>query len=161
MALSKNLGVGVNFRPCSEGHFLSECPQFVVLDGFNSFWSGPNQKNQSNLYLTKMTWTRPKQFVSIQNNLDGPKLFWTYRTGHQVFALANKYLFTFLWSPESQKTVFAVRAQQILVRMMRHSNDIFVMKWKCPLQFSGCCTKAIQNEIFLRIFFVDIPKQKQ
>ena len=27
--IPKNLGVGVNFRPCSEGYFLSGCPQSV------------------------------------------------------------------------------------------------------------------------------------
>ena len=26
-----------------------------------------------------MNWTQPKHFVPDQNNLDGPKLFWTYR----------------------------------------------------------------------------------
>ena len=54
-----------------------------------SFWTGPIRFGQvqiikispekSNLYLTKMIWTRPKQFVLVQNNLDGPKSFWTYR----------------------------------------------------------------------------------
>ena len=35
------------------------------------------------LNLTKIIWTWPKQFVCVQNNLDGPKSFWTYkRTGH-------------------------------------------------------------------------------
>ena len=29
-AIPKNLGVGVNFRPCSEGYFLSGRPQSVV-----------------------------------------------------------------------------------------------------------------------------------
>jgi hypothetical protein len=26
LAVPKNLGVGVNFWPCREGHFLSGCP---------------------------------------------------------------------------------------------------------------------------------------
>ena len=29
-AVPKNLGLGLNFRPCSEGHFLSGCPLSVV-----------------------------------------------------------------------------------------------------------------------------------
>ena len=29
-AIPKNLGFGLNFRPCSEGYFLSVCPQFVL-----------------------------------------------------------------------------------------------------------------------------------
>ena len=29
--------------------------------------------------LTKTIWTRPKQLVPFQNNLDGQKSFWTYR----------------------------------------------------------------------------------
>ena len=29
-AVPKNLGVGVDFRPCSEGDFLTECLKFVV-----------------------------------------------------------------------------------------------------------------------------------
>ena len=34
-----------------------------------------------NLNLTKMNWTQPEHFVSIQNQdiLDGPKLFWIHR----------------------------------------------------------------------------------
>ena len=60
----------------------------IILDGTNLFWSGTNHFGQvqtkkfssekSNLNLTKMIWTRPKQFVLVQNNLDGPKSFWTY-----------------------------------------------------------------------------------
>ena len=48
----------------------------IILDGPNSFWSGPNHFGQvqiikispekSNLNLTKMIWTRPKQFESLQ-----------------------------------------------------------------------------------------------
>ena len=30
-AIPKNLGVGVNFRPCSEGYYLSGRPQSVIL----------------------------------------------------------------------------------------------------------------------------------
>ena len=29
-AVPKNLGLGLNFRPCSEGYFLSGCPLSVV-----------------------------------------------------------------------------------------------------------------------------------
>ena len=55
----------------------------IVLDRHNSFLSGPNNFEQvqiikispekSNLNLTKTIWTRPKQFVPVQNNLDCPK----------------------------------------------------------------------------------------
>ena len=58
-----------------------------ILDGFNSFWSGPNHFGQflttkispekSNLDLIKMIWTRSIQFFPIRNNLDGAKSFWT------------------------------------------------------------------------------------
>ena len=30
-AIPKNLGLGLNFRPCSEGHFLSGRPQSVDM----------------------------------------------------------------------------------------------------------------------------------
>ena len=67
----------------------------IVLDQSNSFWSGPNNFGQvqiieispekSNLNLTKMVCTRPKQFVPVQNNLEGAKSFWTYRrTRHKL-----------------------------------------------------------------------------
>ena len=36
-AVPKNLGVGVNFRPCSEGYFLSGRPLSVLLVIGNSF----------------------------------------------------------------------------------------------------------------------------
>ena len=49
----------------------------IVLDGSNSFWLSPIYFGQvqiikispekSNLYLIKMIWTRPKQFVPVQN----------------------------------------------------------------------------------------------
>ena len=62
----------------------------IVLVWSNSFWSGPNHFGQVqiikispekyNFNLTKMIWTRPKQFGPIQNNLDGPKSFWTHKT---------------------------------------------------------------------------------
>ena len=55
----------------------------IILDGSDLFWSGPNHFRQvqiiklcpakSNLNMTKMIWTWPKQFVFFQNNLDGPK----------------------------------------------------------------------------------------
>ena len=61
----------------------------IVLDGSNLFWSGPNHFGQvqiikispkkSNLNLTKIIWTRTKQFVLVQNNLVSPKSFWTNR----------------------------------------------------------------------------------
>ena len=63
----------------------------IIFDGSNSFGSGPNHFGQvqiikissekSDLNLTKMIWTWPKQFIPIQNNLDGPKSFLTYRIG--------------------------------------------------------------------------------
>ena len=61
----------------------------IVLDGFNLLWLDPNYFGQvqiikispekSNLNLTKMIWTRPKQFGPDQNNLDNPKSFLIYR----------------------------------------------------------------------------------
>ena len=51
----------------------------IILDGPNLFWSGSNHFGQvqiieispekSDLNLTKIIWTQPKQFVPIQNNL--------------------------------------------------------------------------------------------
>ena len=59
----------------------------IVMDGSNLFWSGPNHFGQvqiikispekSNLNLTKMIWTRPKQFAPDQNNLYLSKIIWT------------------------------------------------------------------------------------
>jgi hypothetical protein len=34
---------------------------------------------KSNVNLTKIIWVRPKQFVPVQNNLHGPKSFWSYK----------------------------------------------------------------------------------
>ena len=72
----------------------------IVMDGSNLFWSGPNHfglveiikisPEKSNLNLTKMIWTWPKQFVPVQNNLDDPKSFWTYRrTRHNNLVFWN------------------------------------------------------------------------
>ena len=62
-----------DFGP-SKSFWLSTNPfewiQFILF-GLKSFWTGPNYKN---LNLTKMIWTRPKQFGPDQNNLDGSKL---------------------------------------------------------------------------------------
>ena len=70
----------------------------IVLDGSNSFWSCSNHfgkvqiikisPEKSNMNLNKMIWswpkqTWPKQFASVQNNLDGPKSFWTFRRTRQ------------------------------------------------------------------------------
>ena len=71
-------------------HF-SQVP--IILSRSNSFWSDPNHiaqvqiikisSEKSNLNLTKIIWTWLKQFVAAQNNLEGPKSFWTYgRTRH-------------------------------------------------------------------------------
>jgi hypothetical protein len=59
----------------------------IILDRFNSFWSGPNDFGQiqiiiispekSNLNLTKMIWTRPKRFGRNQNNFHPSKTIWT------------------------------------------------------------------------------------
>ena len=42
----------------------------IVLDKSKFKKDSPDK---SNLNLTKMIWTRPKQFAPVQNNLDGPK----------------------------------------------------------------------------------------
>ena len=54
---------------------------------FQFFWTGPirfvqvqiikNSPEKSNLYLTKMIWTRPKRFGHDQNNLHPSKTNWT------------------------------------------------------------------------------------
>ena len=73
---------------------------------------------------TKTIWTRPKQFVPVQNNLDGPKSYWTYRrTRHwylivwgwsykKSFEMSKKELFTSLcfekyeiWMVESARII--------------------------------------------------------
>ena len=48
----------------------------IILVVSKSFWAGPNLKispEKSNLNLTKIIWTQPKQSLLLQNNLDGPK----------------------------------------------------------------------------------------
>ena len=65
----------------------------IILVEYQSFWMCPirfgqvqiikNSPGNINLNLIKTIWTRPKQSVSVQNILDGPKSFWTdRRTGH-------------------------------------------------------------------------------
>ena len=53
----------------------------IVLVGSKSFGTVPNNRKnspeKSNLYLTKMIWTRPKRFGHDQNNLDKSKTIWT------------------------------------------------------------------------------------
>ena len=57
------------------------------MDRSTLFWSGLNHFGQvqiikispekSNLNLTKMIWTRPKQIGPVQNNLYLTKMIWT------------------------------------------------------------------------------------
>ena len=60
----------------------------IVLDGSNSLWLDPNHfgtkvqiikisPEKSNLNLTKMIWTRPKQFRPDQNSKYPSKTIWT------------------------------------------------------------------------------------
>ena len=52
----------------------------IVVDWSKSFWTCPNYKispEKSNFNLTKMIWTRPKQFGPDQNNLYPCKTIWT------------------------------------------------------------------------------------
>ena len=68
----------------------------IVLDGYKLFWLGPNCFGRVQIILVRfkldfsrlifIIWTCPKWFecgqnelVINQNNLDGPKLFWTHR----------------------------------------------------------------------------------
>ena len=58
----------------------------IILGRSNLFWLGPNHFGQaeiikispekSNMNLTKMIWTRPKQFALNQNNLYPSKTIW-------------------------------------------------------------------------------------
>ena len=60
----------------------------MVLNRSNLFWSDPNHFDQfqiikispekSNLNLTKMIWTQPKQVGPDQNNLDLTKTIFTW-----------------------------------------------------------------------------------
>ena len=76
----------------------------IVLERSHLFWWGPNHFGQvqiikintekSNLNMTKMIWTRPKRFGPDQNNLDCPKLFWTYRrTRHKLYGGNLRWIF--------------------------------------------------------------------
>ena len=70
----------------SPNHF-GQAP--IVLDGPNSFWSGPNHFGQdqiinispeiSNLNLTKMIWTRPKQIGPVQIDWYSTNIIWTFQ----------------------------------------------------------------------------------
>ena len=42
--------------------------------------------NSNDLSLTKTVWTQTKQFVTVQNNLGGPKSFLTYRRTRHKFS---------------------------------------------------------------------------
>ena len=67
----------------------------MVFEGYKVFWSGPNHFGQVRIILVRfkldfyrlifIIWTQPKQSGPNQNNLDqndldGPKLFWTHRS---------------------------------------------------------------------------------
>ena len=89
----------------------------MCLVEYQSFWTDPIcsgwaqiilersklgiqiSQEKSNLNLTKMIWTQPKQLLPVQNNWDCPKSFWTYRrTIHDTFAFLDIFghLRTFL-----------------------------------------------------------------
>ena len=70
----------------------------IILVGYQTFWMGPIHFNQvqikqispekSDLNLTKIVWTRPKQIVLDQNNLYPSKTIWTTEgQGIRVFIL--------------------------------------------------------------------------
>ena len=59
----------------------------IILVEYQSFWTGPisfgwvqiikSSSEKSNLNLTRMIWTPPKQFAPNQNNLYLSKAIWT------------------------------------------------------------------------------------
>ena len=68
----------------------------ILFDGPNLFRTGPKYRSKSfwtcpiifdksnDLDPSKTNCTFPKQIAPVQNDLDGPKLFWTYkRTRHK------------------------------------------------------------------------------
>ena len=83
----------------------------IILVEYQLYWTGPIRFGQAQIILdmsklwkkivqksliwpwpkwyepTKTIWTKPKQFVPVQNNLDGPKSFWTYRKTRHNSAL--------------------------------------------------------------------------
>ena len=79
-ALPKNLGVGVNFRPCSEGYFLSGCPQSVpctYIKLFRNLRLGngkPFQLQFTQMYYFQMflPQTRNIIFFCLGRNFDRP-----------------------------------------------------------------------------------------
>ena len=60
----------------------------IVLYKYN-IWTGPNLKKN---WPEKSNWTWQKWFRPVQNNLDCPKSFWTYR---RTMLLKNWYLLCF------------------------------------------------------------------
>ena len=72
------------FKPCPDCDDFGRLP--IILDGSNSFWTGPNHFGQfqiikispekSNWNLTKIIWTCPKQIGRDQNNLYRTKITW-------------------------------------------------------------------------------------
>ena len=79
--------VRISLMPCpSIGPKWFSWTVQIILVKYQSFWSGPTHFGQvqiikinpekSNLTLTKMLWTRPKQFGPDQNNLFLYKTIW-------------------------------------------------------------------------------------
>ena len=65
LAVPKNLGVGMNFRPCSEGYFLSGRLQSVV----HAAWAGlPNNLHKHN--AKRANYTTSQSFTEQMNILD-------------------------------------------------------------------------------------------
>ena len=96
------------------------CPSMygskMILDRPNHFgWIQikKNSPEKSNLNVTKMIWMRSKFFLHVQNNLDGPKLFWTYRrTWHESTKSISVPTFLFTDIPKGTLTN-AVKGQLI------------------------------------------------
>ena len=93
---------------------------------------------KSNLNLTKIILTHPKQFVSVQNNLNGPKSCWTYRrTRHKrnlLTGIFQNWLILAFWDTGSAVKVKQPQIPWILpgpiyLWPLKQIGEMLAQKW--------------------------------
>ena len=105
----------------------------------------------SNWNLTKMIWTRPKQFGPDQNNLGGPKSFWTYRRTGQW----HIYCMYLLWLGWAMMTLCYFKS------LLRYNNQgnifktLLFVEGQCLFKSSIYLDKAMHSNVW-NVYFLFI-----
>ena len=111
-------------------------------------------------YGSKTVWTWPKQFVTVQNNLDGPNSFWTYRKGqgrhytvpekiHSIFSniICCVHLFTKSVNATQKKEVY--KTSLLLGNMYIH----FFLYSVFHASFNKIVNTAQRNTLYKNRFY--------